>query len=391
MITSVQRETISPVQTSGELRVLHLHSGNMMGGIESVLITIAENAGSCTGFAQEIALAFDGPFAQKMRLARMDVHPLAPPQLRNPISIRKSRRDLQRLLDKEDFDAVISHSPWCQAVYGPVLKASGRPIVFWMHGSFDGHWLQKLASRHVPDFVICNSEYTRSTLPKVYPKVASAVLHLPVGNLSFCFSREEIRGRLEVLSGTVVILMASRMEHWKGHLNLLHAAAQIETNVNWEIWIAGAPQTKSESDYFDSVVAEVERAGLKQRVKFLGQRNDVPDLMRASDIFCQPNASPEPFGVVFVEALQAGIPVVTFDMGGPHEFLDAKSGVLVPPRDIAGLSKALQGLINNPHQREIFRSTAPARARELCDAGQQMGRLHQTIAAVARIKKGAVS
>ena len=61
--------------------------------------------------------------------------------------------------------------------------------------------------------------------------------------------------------------------------------------------------------------------GLEPRVRFLGERRDVPLLMRAVDLFCQPNEGPEPFGVVFAEALLSGVPVVTADTGGAPEIV----------------------------------------------------------------------
>ena len=74
--------------------------------------------------------------------------------------------------------------------------------------------------------------------------------------------------------------------------------------------------------------AAAERLGIAARIKFLGQRDDVPSLMRAADVQCQPNAGPEPFGLVFVEALAAGLPVVTTRMGGPLEIVNASCGML---------------------------------------------------------------
>ena len=71
--------------------------------------------------------------------------------------------------------------------------------------------------------------------------------------------------------------------------------------------------------------------GIADRVRFVGQRADVPQLMAAADIFCQPTRAPEPFGLVFVEALSQSLPVVTFAMGGPAEIVDETCGVLLPP------------------------------------------------------------
>jgi glycosyltransferase involved in cell wall biosynthesis len=351
----------------------------MLGGVESTLLTLAQYSSACPGFEQKIALTFEGKFADSLRREGMQVFPLPAVQLRNPISVLRARRELHRLLGRERFEVVISHSAWCQVVFGPVLTNSGKAVVFWMHGTFDGHWLQKLASRHRPDLAICNSEYTKSTLHLIYPRLTSKVIYLPVGPLKAISDREQLRSRLGADAHTVVILMASRMEHWKGHFNLLHAAKRISSKTNWMMWIAGGPQNSDEHDYFESLVADTRRLGLAEQVHFLGNRDDVPALMQACDIYCQPNAAPEPFGVVFVEALQAGVPVVTFSMGGPREILDDDSGILVQAGDIADLASTLTLLIENPAMRERFRTTGPIRAKALCDPGRQLQMIYEAL------------
>src|SRR4051812_46023561 len=149
MITSLPSVEPDVKSATRTIRVLHLHAGNMIGGIESFLMTLAECACNCPMLQSEMALAFDGPLAEAIRQRGMKVHPLPPVQLRNPLSVLRSRRALKELLRSSTFDAVISHSPWCQVVYGPASRSI--PVAFWMHGAFDGHWLQRLASRHQPD------------------------------------------------------------------------------------------------------------------------------------------------------------------------------------------------------------------------------------------------
>jgi len=171
------------------------------------------------------------------------------------------------------------------------------------------------------------------------------------------------------------------MEAWKGHANLIRAAEKISSQRDWVIWIAGAPQTSKEKEYVASVQAEVRRRQLAEKIRFLGHRNDVPALMRAADVYCQPNADPEPFGVVFVEALQAGVPIVTFEMGGPREILTESSGMLLPPGDIDALAKALACAIDDTSLRARLGAQGPARARELCDPAQQIRRVHEVLRA----------
>ncbi len=83
-------------------------------------------------------------------------------------------------------------------------------------------------------------------------------------------------------------------------------------------------------------------------VHWLGVRADVPDLMADLDVFVLPSTEPEPFGLVVVEALASGTPVVATAAGGPLEILAGVPptvGRLVPPGDATALADAIDGLL----------------------------------------------
>jgi glycosyltransferase involved in cell wall biosynthesis len=105
----------------------------------------------------------------------------------------------------------------------------------------------------------------------------------------------------------------------------------------------------------------------------------VPNLLAAADIHCQPNSAPEPFGLAFVEALYAGLPVVTSDAGGAREIVTPECGVLVPPGDHPALREALAGLIGSRERRTALGAAGPLRARELCDPARQIAALQTAL------------
>ncbi len=82
--------------------------------------------------------------------------------------------------------------------------------------------------------------------------------------------------------------------------------------------------------------------------------------MAAADVYCQPNTGPEPFGIVFVEALYAGLPVVTSGFGGAAEIVDQTCGVLTPPGNCKAVADALRSLILEPSRRGALRGRALA-------------------------------
>ena len=90
---------------------------------------------------------------------------------------------------------------------------------------------------------------------------------------------------------------------------------------------------------------QVERAGLEDKVRFLGWRADVDEVMGCFDIFVLPSLN-EGMGRVLVEAMAAGLPIVASRVGGiPDLVRDGKNGLLVPPADASALAKAISDLI----------------------------------------------
>ena len=169
------------------------------------------------------------------------------------------------------------------------------------------------------------------------------------------------------------------MESWKGHHLLLQALAELNHLSNWVCWIAGGAQRREEVEYEKSLHAQALELGLGRRIRFLGQRSDVPQLLAAADIFCQPNVGAEPFGIAFIEAMHAGLPVVTSAIGGALEIFDDSCGRLVRPNDCAGLAANLNMLVKDPALRRRLGNAAIFRSSQLCDPDQQIKRLDTII------------
>jgi glycosyltransferase involved in cell wall biosynthesis len=106
-------------------------------------------------------------------------------------------------------------------------------------------------------------------------------------------------------------------------------------------------------------------------------------LPAAADLHCQANAAPEPFGIAYVEALAAGLPVVASRAGGAIEIVDESCGVLVSPGDVNALAAALERLIVDRPFRARLAAGAPARAQHLSDPATQMARLADALTAMS--------
>jgi glycosyltransferase involved in cell wall biosynthesis len=177
----------------------------------------------------------------------------------------------------------------------------------------------------------------------------------------------------------VVVLQASGIEPRKGHKDLLGALAGLRDEPRWIAWIAGAAAT---GGYAATLAAMARAAGVAPRVRWLGERGDVPLLMAAADVYCQPCVLPESFGIAFVEALYAGVPIVTSALGGALEIVDEACGILTTPGSRSSLTGALDRMIRDEGLRRRASQAGPARARWLCDPSTQVNRLEHIVRAV---------
>jgi glycosyltransferase involved in cell wall biosynthesis len=301
---------------------------------------------------------------------------------------------LRSRLAAESFDVVVCHQAWPMAIFGPVVKSAGIPLVSWVHMAQTGsHWLDRFAARVEADCYICNSWFTASQLPPtrarvevIYCPVESASaptlavtladrLHAPVASASAPFSHIATADRPTAPiapNGPIVIVQVSRMEALKGQRVLLEALARLQNEPAWECWQVGGAQRPAEAHYLESLRADADRLGVSDRVRFLGQHADVPRLLSSAHVFCQPDIAPEAFGISFVEAMHARLPVVTSAIGGALEVVDDTCGVLVPPNDPAALAATLERLLRNRDERESLGRGGPPRTKALCDPETQM-------------------
>ena len=367
------------------MRIVHVASGRLFGGIEQMLLTVAAHGGSA-GMSAAFAIAAPGRLEEALRTSGADVTLLGDVRLRQPASIVRGRTVLTDLLRRARADVVVCHAPWSFALFAGAARRYGSATVLWQHEPAGGRSLVEGWTRRVPaDLVICNSQWTLGTADRLQRAGPRVVIHPPVA-IAPCPSnaRGEVRAGLGADPSTFVILGVSRMERLKGHLNVLRALASLKGVPAWEFWLAGGAQRPHERDY----VAELETAagalGLGARVRFLGERRDVNRLLAAADVFCQMNEAPEAFGVVFAEALLARVPVVTADLGGAPEIVSSACGILVPAGDLDALATALATLMRDAALRSRLGTAGPAHAAARCAPDVVLPQLARALTAVQR-------
>ena len=375
------------------MRVLHVHSGNLYGGVETLLTTLARHRGLCSRMESHFAVCFQGRLSEELNEAGVPVYLLGKTRISQPATVLQARRALSELLRIKTFDLAVFHSTWSQSLFGPVTQSAHLPLVFWLHNPTNGkHWLDRWGSRTTPDLVLCNSEFTANTATNLFPRVRREVLYAPVAFANESFSKQDrtaTRTELQTPEDAVVIIQASRMEAWKGHAVHLEALGMLKDLPGWICWMVGGAQRKSEIQYREALKKKAAELGIDDRIRFSGQRSDVKRLLAAADLYCQPNTAPEPFGIAFIEALYARLPVVTSDIGAAPEIFHDNCSLLVSPGDAEALAEALRRLIRDQTLRVRLGSAGPSRARQLCNPITQMGRLQELLSGVAQVEVAA--
>lgn len=178
-------------------------------------------------------------------------------------------------------------------------------------------------------------------------------------------TREEVRRELNIPGHAVMALMVGNVRQWKGQHVVLAALEQMPPTARSEFYVAFAGGlTVDDRPYMNELETTVERAGLAGHVTFLGSRDDVPDLLNASDIALHASVRPEPFGLVVVEAMSLGKAVVAANTGGPAEVVDRSSGITFDSMVPAQLAEVLTNLVHDPMRRGELGKGALQRAEQ---------------------------
>lgn len=358
--------------------VLHITSGNLFGGIETNQLTLAKQ--SLTTYSPHgFFVGWTGQLSKQLEEMGAPLSHYPSPRISRPWTVWKARQSLRRI--SSGWNAIVVHGLWAWVVFGPLIRKLKLNHALWIHDGYDPKsLLGKMAARHSPNRLIANSQFIADQLKKWPTEIPISILHCAVFPGSQSNSEKmAIRKEFGFEDSEVIILCSARIEPWKGQAQLIKYFSQCRTDQS-RLCIVGAPQRENELRYMAQLKSQCYELGLSEKVCFLGHRSnaDVRRLMSASDIYAQANCAPEPFGIVFVEALYHQTPVLTFYSGGAIEIVDDTCGVLVDNEKTFVVE--LDNLIQHRATRERLALSGPVRAKKLCDPQQQLLGLESILA-----------
>jgi glycosyltransferase involved in cell wall biosynthesis len=177
--------------------------------------------------------------------------------------------------------------------------------------------------------------------------------------------RQALREELGVGEDGLLVGIVGRLQRHKGHLEFLEVAKRLVPRHPGVKFVIVGEATRGEDEEANEVVDVLEAAGLGDRLILTGYRDDVPDLLGAMDVFLFPTHA-EAFGLVIVEAMAMGVPVVSSNCDGvPDIVVEGETGFLVEPTHVPALTEAVEDLLTDPSKRAAFGAAGRERALRL--------------------------
>lgn len=326
--------------------------GQRLGGAEAMLHTILEGVDESR---HELELVFfePGSWPDELIDAGFRVEVIPAGRLRHAHRWVATVARLARILRRRRPDLILNWVAKAQLYGAPaaILAGMADRVVWWQHSIPEHTWLDRCATRLPTAAIGC---YTRgaaraqATLRPLRPTfVVAAGAPLPRADAE--------RAPLDLPRDVPVVGLVGRLQPWKGQDRLLQAQVLLrERGHDVHLIIVGGDSYGLSPEYAASLPPLVERLGLTDAVTMTGEVPDAGPYIERMDILV--NASdPEPFGIVLLEGMARGVPVVAVNAGGPAEFIeDRRTGLLARSGEPDALADALEVLLRSPELRRTI-------------------------------------
>jgi len=294
------------------------------------------------------------------------------PNLFLPLNIFNLIGGLSRLVSllRKKVKVIVTFTPHSNLLGLPLGWIAGVPIrIGTHHGYIEGSssrlaWLHgRLTNSHFCSAMVAVSAQVRQFAlrreaadARKLIVIENGVEPLGIKKLS-ALRRRTLRNKIGATGATTVLLTVGRLTLQKGHTVLLEAIAKLKIIKPRPVFaFAGDGPLKEE------LKEKAQRLGIAQQVRFLGIRNDVNELLLASDIFVQPSLW-EGLSLALLEALLAGLPILATRVEGVIDVVENEySALLVAPKNSAALAAAIQRLLGDNQLRKRLGRAGQKRA-----------------------------
>ena len=247
-------------------------------------------------------------------------------------------------------------------IYAGLAGRFARVPVVWHIRIMDKDRLLDRFLAMLSSKIIVNSKAVSrrfSFIPSSSKKVSVVYNGVDLKEFDACLTGGRIKEEYKINKAEKVVTIVGRLEEWKGHHVFLEAARQVldrSNDVRFLVVGDGVMRNPLE--------ALSKKLGIMSYVIFCGHRNDIPQILAASDLLVLASFG-EHFGRVIIEAMAMEKPVVATKAGGvPELVIDGETGILVKPADSEGLASAILRLLEDPRRSKEMGNSGLKRVME---------------------------
>lgn len=261
------------------------------------------------------------------------------------------------------------------------------PCIAHVHMFHELNRFDKLFFRFVDFFIYVSNAVAESYIAQGILSVKGTVIHnaIDLSEFSTDFDRASLLSEFGWTNHESVVGVVGRLDWWKGHEYFLEAMAEVSQEIpNLKILIVGEIEnTPLNQEYYQKLQSMTESLGLKDKTVFTEFRSDIPRLMSALDVLVLSSSMPEPFGLVVIEGMAAGKPVVATAAGGVLDIIEhEKNGLLVPCKNSKAMAQAILQLLANRELAKRIGLAARQRVAEKFTMKQHVARVQSVYDAI---------
>ena len=325
--------------------------------------------------------AQDSPQAEQLRKAGFEVYTHRMPRDLNLVRMYEAIRNIRRALVEKRIDVIICHTS-LGAVVGRIAAwlAGTHRIVYFVHGlacgpaqgpfSWQVRFQVEKALGRLTDAIIVMNDYDER-LARRAPLAKSAAGVHRISSMGVDLStfsthvtpevRDRVSRELGIGPDQKLVLCTARLIPEKGVVEFIEAAKQIcKRRSDAFFALVGV------GPLFEKLKRSVERSGMQDRIRVLGWRDDVPDLMQSAHLFALPSYFMEGLPVSIIEAMACGKPVVsTHHKGCEDAVVDQVTGFLVPVKRVPPLVDRIVRLLDDESLRTRLGQAGRRRVEEV--------------------------
>lgn len=333
------------------LRVLLVSPVGEIGGGEKVFLSLIESL-SKLQVEPILACMRPGPLSEVARKLGIKVFEFKNHRYRQFSFVWGGIQWLAQVI--RETEAQLVHANHASHIYSSLAtRFTNIPEVWHLHDyPYHWDWVDRLSIRLPTDYIIFTTNKVKSGYPHLHSRSHSVIPPTCIDptSLRAFVPQGDIRDRYNLSAGPLLLTVARLQEH-KGHRYLLDAISTVvKSYPHVTFAIVGKPSGDEQEHYMQALLVQAKRLGIQAQVKFLGyvSESDLVSLYHEASALVHP-AITEGFGLVLLEAMLLGTPVIAAAADGPSELIkDGQTGLIVPTGDSDSLAKAIIRLLNTP-------------------------------------------